>query len=111
MVTRFEALGRDVEGALDLDAPRVATLLAERDALLEELTAALAVSANHGGATLASVHEALGSAKVSTATLIARAAERTDALRSALRDLSRNARATDAYRSSAALPGQVNARR
>jgi len=111
MVTRFEALGRDVDSALDVDALRVAALLAERDALLGELTAALAVEVSIGGAAVGPVHEALGSAKVSTATLITKVAERTDALRSALRDVSRTARATAAYGSPADLPGHVNARR
>ncbi len=122
MAESFEALGNDVLTALsrdaetDVDASREAAhvelLLAERDALLAQLTAALAES---GAAVPADAFQpvaaALSNASTSTATLIAKVADRTDALRTALREMSRSAQVVDAYQSSSAHVGRINARR
>ena len=97
MLERFEALGQAADVALDADLASVAALLAERDALLDQLTLALAAPAAVGDGQRADASAAVDRATVSTATLIAKVAERTDALRRALRDLDRGARATHAY--------------
>ncbi len=111
MFDRLDALGREVEATLDVpaDAVDVAALeqlLAERDALLRQLTAALTPAASTPAVT-----DALAHAGESTAALIAKVAERTDALRQALRTLDRGTRAANAYQPASGVPGQVNARR
>jgi len=113
MAESFEALGRDVDRALDEDDGRVAALLAERDALLAQLTTALLARAPNTppGESVRPVAEALESASASTATLITKVAERTDALRSALREASRGASATRAYQTGPGTSEFVNARR
>jgi hypothetical protein len=107
MVQRFDDLGRAADVALDHDAAEVARLLAERDALLDQLTVALAASPGDTGAMV----EALGEATASTTTLIMKVAERTDALRRALREIDRGTRATHAYQHAHGGAGFVDARR
>ncbi len=122
MAESFEALGNDVLTALsrdpDTDADKssessqVELLLAERDALLAELTAALAESGAPVPAdAFQPVAAALSNASTSTATLIAKVADRTDALRTALREMSRSAQVADAYQSPSTHAGLINARR
>jgi hypothetical protein len=113
MVRKFEALGEEAGAMVDQGSPRVEALLAERDALLAQLSAALASDAARSTdrTAMAPVTNALESANASTATLIAKVAERTDALRAELRELSRGARASDAYLSSTDVRGRLNARR
>lgn len=122
MAESFESLGNDVLAALTRDSERdaetshesseVELLLAERDALLAQLTAALAESGAAVPAdTFQPVAAALSSASTSTATLIAKVADRTDALRTALREMSRSAQVVDAYQSSSSHAGLINARR
>jgi hypothetical protein len=112
MIARFDELGRAADATLDAcpdaettDVESLGQLLAERDAVLDELTRVLAQSDVDDGAA-----EALASAGTSTAALIAKVAERTEALRRALRDLDRGTRATQAYQAPAA-GGLVDARR
>ncbi len=113
MVQQFNALGHEVEAVLDVDSPRVASLLAERDALLAKLSAAIAADPYLSGErpAITSVVEAMEGAYSGTSTLIAKVAERTDALRAELRELGRGARASQAYQSAGDVPGRVNARR
>lgn len=113
MAEAFEALGRDVERALEEDDSRVSELLAERDALLAQLTTGLGTSVVDAprAESMRPLAAALERASAGTATLIARVAERTDALRSALRDMSRGADATKAYQAAPDTRGFVNARR
>jgi ABC-type transporter Mla subunit MlaD len=107
MVQRFDDLGRAADAALEHDAAEVARLLEERDALLDELTTALAAPRSDTGA----ITEALGQATESTTTLIMKVAERTDALRRALREVDRGARATNAYQHAHGGAGFLDARR
>jgi len=107
MVQRFDDLGRAADAVLDHDALAVARLLEERDALLDQLTAVLAAP---GGDTRA-IEDALGQSTESTATLITKVAERTDALRHALREVDRGARATHAYQHAHGSNGFLDARR
>jgi ABC-type transporter Mla subunit MlaD len=107
MVHRFEDLGRAADAALDQDATTVARLLEERDALLDQLTLALANPAGDASALAA----ALDQASTSTTTLIKKVAERTDALRRALREVDRGTRATQAYQHSQGAAGFLDARR
>jgi hypothetical protein len=122
MAESFEALGNDVLTALSRDpetdadvsreSSQVELLLAERDALLAELTAALAESGAPVPAdSFSPVAAALSKASTSTATLIAQVADRTDALRTALREMSRSAQVVDAYQSPGSHAGLINARR
>jgi len=107
MVQRFDDLGRAADAALDGDANELTRLLAERDALLDQLTVALAAPRGDTGGVV----EALGRSTESTATLITKVAERTDALRRALRDADRGARATHAYQPTHGGTGYLDARR
>lgn len=107
MVQRFDDLGRAADAALDDDAANVSRLLEERDALLDELTVMLAAPHGDTGA----IAEALGQSTASTATLIMKVAERTDALRRALREVDRGARATHAYQHAHGGAGFLDARR
>jgi ABC-type transporter Mla subunit MlaD len=107
MVQRFDALGRAADAALDHEAADVARLLEERDALLDQLTAALAQPGSDTGAITA----ALEQSSESTATLISKVAERTDALRRALREVDRGTRATHAYQLAHGGAGFLDARR
>jgi ABC-type transporter Mla subunit MlaD len=109
MVHRFDELGRATEEALDTNMAQVAQLLEERDALLAQLSAALAVPPT--AQVTAPVTEALTRSATDTATLITQVAERTDALRRALRELDRGARATQAYQLTSGSYPQVDARR
>lgn len=106
LVERFDALGRAANDALAEDTARLAALVEERDALLAELARALAGPV----ATGATAAQVLSRSATDTSALIAQVAERTDALRQALRDLDRGARATSAYHTTAAR-GTVDARR
>ena len=109
IVQHFEALGRQAEDAADAGrSDRLAALLAERDALLAQLAASLAVQP---GPADPGVVEAVAGAGVSTSTLISKVAERTDALRRELRELGRGERAAEAYMHVPATRGQLNARR
>ncbi len=98
---------------LDVDSPRLTALLAERDALLEQLAAAIAAnpSLSADPAAIAPVIDAMQDAQSGTSTLIAKVAEHTDALRAELRELGRGARATSAYQSQPATAGHVHVRR
>jgi len=107
MLQRFDELGRVADAALDQDADDVARLLEERDALLEQLTAALASPPGETGAIAA----ALDQSSASTTTLIMKVAERTDALRRALREVDRGTRATHAYQQAHGDSGFLDARR
>jgi ABC-type transporter Mla subunit MlaD len=107
MVERFDDLGRAADAALDQDAAVVARLLEERDALLDQLTAVLAAPGGDTGAIV----DALGQSTESTATLISKVAERTDALRRALREVDRGSRATLAYQHAHGGAGFLDARR
>ena len=113
MVQQFDALGQEAEAVLDTDSPRVAALLAERDALLAQLSAAIAADPYLSGEreAISPLIEAMEGACSATSSLIAKVAERTDALRAELRDLSRSARASHAYQSISDVSGRVNARR
>lgn len=113
MVHQFDALGQETEAALDVDSPRVAALLAERDALLAQLSTAIAADPYLSGEreAISPVVEAMQGACSGTATLIAKVAERTDALRAELRELGRGVRASQAYQPTGDVHGRVNARR
>ncbi len=113
MVQQFEAVGQEADALLDVDSPRVAALLAERDALLAQLSAAIAADPYLSGEreAITPVVEAMQGACSSTSSLIAKVAERTDALRAELRELSRGARASQAYQPTGDVQGRVNARR
>ncbi len=112
MVHRFDELGRATEEALDVNMAQVGQLLEERDALLAQLSAALADPAQAPSKPVpAPVTEALTRSGTNTAMLITQVAERTDALRKALRELDRGARATQAYQVSSGSYPQVDARR
>ncbi len=102
MVEHFNALGDEARELLEGDAARIDALLAERDALLAQLTTALSDAT---GSAAAHAVVALEGANRSTASLIRDVAERTDRLRAALRTASRGARAGEAYRTAGALPG------
>lgn len=91
LLERFEALGEAAQVAAASDDPRLGALLEARDAVLEELTQALAGGADRDA------QAALERAAGRTQSLITQVAERTDALRQALRTLERSTRATDAY--------------
>lgn len=110
LVARFDALGDAAQAAMSrgaslldeaaslerptvVDAQVLAQVLAERDALLTQLTAALAAS-KPDDARLA---PALERSVARTGDLIQRVAERTDALREALRALKRGAHVHQAY--------------
>lgn len=113
IVQQFNAIGHEVEAVLDVSSPRIAALLAERDALLAKLSAAIAADPYLSGErqAIAPVVNAVEGACSGTSTLIAKVAERTDALRAELRELGRGARASQAYQSASDVPGRVNARR
>jgi hypothetical protein len=130
LVARFDALGDAAQEALartaipldgstprddaapsergrSADEQRLTELLAERDALLAQLTAAVA---GHDDARLA---PALERSVAQTGDLIQRVAERTDALRDALRALQRGAHVHQAYRQASPTGGWavIDARR
>lgn len=107
MVQRFDDLGRAADAALDTDATEVARLLAERDTLLDQLTAALASPTHEAGA----IAEVITHTSQSTAVLIAKVAERTDDLRRALREVDRGSRAALAYQHAHGGAGFLDARR
>lgn len=112
MAETFEALGREVDAAIGTDEARVTSLLAERDALLAQLTTELsaAAAAGEAGGSMPQVVAAIERASSGTADLISRVAGRTDDLRRELREVSRGARATQSY-SAPATSEYVNARR
>jgi len=107
MVQRFDDLGRAADAALDHDGAEVARLLEERDALLDQLTVALASPAGEPSVIAAVLEQS----SASTSTLIMKVAERTDALRRALREVDRGARATSAYQHAHGGAGFLDARR
>ncbi len=113
MVQQFSALGREADALLDVDSPRLAALLSQRDALLAQLSSAIAAnpSLSDDPQSVASVVEAMRDACSATSTLIARVADRTDVLRAELRNLGRGARATSAYQAQTAAEGRVHVRR
>lgn len=92
LLERFEALGEAAQVAAASDDPRLGSLLAARDVVLAELTDALASARGDRDA-----QAALELAAARTQSLITQVAERTDALRQALRTLERSTRAADAY--------------
>jgi hypothetical protein len=106
IMTAFETLGREADAAMHGDAGQMTRLLAERDALLKELTSLLGQ-----GPAPAGLENALASASHSTAALITKAAERTDAIRRELREVGRGVRAYSAYAPSPSAAGLLNARR
>lgn len=106
LIERFEALGEAAQVAAASDDARLGPLLEARDAVLAELTHALAGGGDQDA------QAALERAAGRTQSLITQVAERTDALRQTLRTLERSVRATDAYHPSG--PGawsSVDARR
>lgn len=126
LMARFDALGDAAQAAMSrgaslldeaaslepptaADAQVLAQVLAERDALLAQLTAALAAS-KPDDARLAT---ALERSVARTGDLIQRVAERTDALRDALRALKRGAHVHQAYRQASPTGGWavIDARR
>ncbi len=116
LVDEFQALGQDAHAAADVTADvtadanseRLVAVLAERDALLTQLALVLA---DQPAGERERAAAALTGATVSTAELITKVAERTDALRRELRELGRGERAHSAYVTQAVTTGHVNARR
>jgi hypothetical protein len=111
LVARFDALGATAQAAVaraaatpladvattEPDVATLSSLLAERDALLAELTVAVRAA----GPADVRLAPALEQSALQTGDLIQRVAERTDALRDALRSLQRGAHVSDVYRRAA----------
>ncbi len=112
LVGRFAALGREADAALATDPERLTALLEEREVVLGQLTATLPQQpAAADRQRLAPVLSALDDARIGTAALTTKVAEHVDMLRSALRNLDRGARASQAYHAATASSGHVDARR
>lgn len=113
LMEQFNGLGLQAEAALAADAADVSVFVAERDALLTQMALLLreAPASETSGTDRDGLVRALEAATSSTATLITRVAERTDALRRELRELGQGARAHNAYLGTPGFQGQVNARR